>query len=47
MEIGCDNVHQEVVLEILDKMRFIRKEEIESEYIPNHCGLGIVDIFYV
>ena len=41
--IGSDNVQQKVAIEILDEIRFIRKEEVGSEYIPSHCGLEIVD----
>lgn len=41
--IGSDNVQQKVAIEMLDEIRFIRKEEVGSEYIPSHCGLEIVD----
>ena len=43
MAIGSDNVQQKVAVEILDEIGFIRKEEVESEYIPSHCGLEIID----
>lgn len=36
--IGSDNVQQKVAVEILDEIRFIRKKEVRSEYIPSHCG---------
>lgn len=38
MAIGSDNVQQKVAVEILDEIRFIRKKEVRSEYIPSHCG---------
>lgn len=41
--IGSDNVKQSVAVEILDEIRFIRKEEVGNAYIPSHCGLEIVD----
>ena len=41
--IGSDNVQQKVAIEILCEIRFIRKEEVGSEYIPSHCGLEMVD----
>ena len=41
--IGSDNVQQKVAIEILCEIRFIRKEEVRSEYIPSHCGLEMVD----
>ena len=43
MVIGSDNVQQKVAIEILCEIRFIRKEEVRSEYIPSHCGLEMVD----
>ena len=43
MVIGHENVQQEVTVEVLDEIWFIRKEEIGSEYIPSHCGLEMVD----
>ena len=41
--IGSDNVQQKVAIEILCEIRFIRKEEVGSEYIPSHRGWEIVD----
>lgn len=41
--IGSDNVQQDVAVEILDEIRFIRKEEVGSQHTPSHCGLEIVD----
>lgn len=35
---GSDNVQQKVAIEILYEIRFIRKGEVESGYIPSHCG---------
>lgn len=43
--VGSDNVNQKVSSEILDEIRFIRKEEVGSDFIPNHCGLEVVDMF--
>ncbi|MBF0777432.1 glycine/betaine ABC transporter substrate-binding protein [Streptococcus cuniculi] len=41
--IGSDNVRQDVAVEVLDEIRFIRKEEVGSKHTPSHCGLEIVD----
>lgn len=43
ISIGSDNVKSKVSTEILDEIRFIRKEEVGHDFIPNHCGLEVVD----
>lgn len=43
VSVGSDNVQQNVAVEVLDEIRFIRKEEVGSKYIPSHCGLELVD----
>lgn len=42
--IGSDNVNQKTSSEILDEIRFIRKEEVGHNFTPSHCGLEIVDM---
>jgi len=42
--VGSDTVNNTVSSEILDEIRFIRKEEVGHKYTPNHCGLEIVDM---
>jgi len=42
--MGSDTVNSVTATEILDEIRFIRKEEVGHEYVPNHCGLEIVDM---
>lgn len=41
--VGSDIVKSETAVEILDEIRFIRKEEVGHDYMPNHCGLEVVD----
>lgn len=41
--IGSDNVQSKIATEVLDEIRFIRKEEVGHDYVPNHCGLEVVD----
>ena len=40
--IGSDNVQQKAAVEILDEIRFIRKEEVGREYVPSYCGLKLL-----
>ncbi|MEI1233480.1 glycine/betaine ABC transporter substrate-binding protein [Enterococcus mundtii] len=42
--VGSDNVREKHAVEILDEIRFIRKEEVGHDLIPNHCGLELVDM---
>lgn len=42
--MGSDTVNANTTAEILDEIRFIRKEEVGHKYTPNHCGLEIVDL---
>lgn len=42
--VGSDNVREKVAVEILDEIRFIRKEEVGHEFVPSHCGLELVDM---
>ena len=43
--VGSDNVNEKISSEILDEIRFIRKDEVGSAFTPNHCGLEVVDMF--
>lgn len=43
LTVGTDTVNQDVVAEVLDEIRFIRKEEVGHGHSPNHCGLEVVD----
>lgn len=42
--MGSDTVNADTTVEILDEIRFIRKEEVGHDYMPSHCGLEIVDL---
>lgn len=42
--VGSDNVREKTSAEILDEIRFIRKEEVGHNFIPSHCGLELVDM---
>ena len=42
--VGSDNVREKTASEVLDEIRFIRKEEVGHDLIPSHCGLEIVDM---
>lgn len=42
--VGSDNVREKTSAEILDEIRFIRKEEVGHSFIPSHCGLELVDM---
>lgn len=42
--VGSDNVREKTASEVLDEIRFIRKEEVGHELTPSHCGLEIVDM---
>lgn len=42
--VGSDNVREKTAVEILDEIRFIRKEEVGHEFVPSHCGLELVDM---
>lgn len=43
ISIGSDNVQSKISTEVLDEIRFIRKEEVGHDFTPNHCGLEVVD----
>lgn len=45
ISIGSDNVKEKAAAEILDEIRFIRKEEVGHDLTPSHCGLELVDMF--
>lgn len=42
--VGSDNVREKTASEVLDEIRFIRKEEVGHDFVPSHCGLEIVDM---
>lgn len=42
--VGSDNVREKISVEILDEIRFIRKEEVGHSFTPSHCGLELVDM---
>lgn len=44
ISMGSDNVREKTASEILDEIRFIRKEEVGHDFIPSHCGLELVDM---
>lgn len=43
LTIGTERFLQETAAKLLDEIRFIRKEEVGSEYTPPHCGGELVD----
>jgi len=43
ISIGSDTVNANTSTQILDEIRFIRKDEVGHKYVPNHCGLEVVD----
>ena len=43
LTIGTERFLQETAVKLLDEIRFIRKEEVGSEYTPPHCGSEVVD----
>lgn len=43
LTVGTERFLQETSAKLLDEIRFIRKEEVGSEYSPPHCGGELVD----